>query len=230
MQFGHLGIALAIASIDPRPETFAVVTAAQFLPNADSLLIRVGWAAPEFHGTWSHSLPFCAAVGALATVLFGPWLGLLALASIVLHVVADLPTDTGFYPAWGLALVGTAAASLAEAVNYRLVDWAAESPKVSALKGGKAVRWSIDAFSRAPFWTTAIVIFSPIPDSAVRILAPLSRYPLSKFLAAVAFGRFPRLLLIAGFGVLVDMPTWLLLAGTVAFVVLTVARRLLPAE
>src|SRR5437899_8653192 len=53
MQFGHFGIALAIASIDPRPETFAVVTAAQFLPNADSLLIRVGWAAPEFHGTWN---------------------------------------------------------------------------------------------------------------------------------------------------------------------------------
>ncbi len=46
MQFGHLGIALAIASIDPRPETFAVVTAAQFLPNADSLLIRAGWARP----------------------------------------------------------------------------------------------------------------------------------------------------------------------------------------
>src|SRR5256884_2643560 len=95
MQFGHFGIALAIASTDPRPETFAVVTAAQFLPNADSLLIRGGWAVPEFHGTWSHSLLFCAAVGALATVLFGPWLGLLTLASIVLHVVADLPTDTG---------------------------------------------------------------------------------------------------------------------------------------
>src|SRR5207247_9981470 len=73
-----------------------------------------------------------------------------------------------FDPAGVLALGGTAAASLAEAVNYRLVDWAAESPKVSALKAGKAVRWSIDAFSRAPFWTTAIVIFSPIPDSAVR--------------------------------------------------------------
>src|SRR2546427_7498844 len=95
MQFGHLGIALAIASIDPRPETFAVVTAAQFLPNADSLLIRAGWARPEFHGTWSHSLPFCAAVGALAAGVFGPWLGVLALGSIVLHVVADLPTDTG---------------------------------------------------------------------------------------------------------------------------------------
>src|SRR5207245_680891 len=127
-------------------------------------------------------------------------------------------------------LLGPAAAALAEAVNYRLVDWAAELPKRSALKARKGVRWSIDAFSRAPFWTTAIVIFSPIPDSAVRILAPLSRYPLPKFLAAVAFGRFPRLLLIAGFGVLVHMPTWLLLVSTVALVGLTVARRLLPAE
>ena len=95
MQFGHLGIALAIASLDPRPETFLVVGAAQFLPNADSLIIRAGWAKPDFHGTWSHSLLFCGAVGGLAVALFGPWLGGLALASIVAHVLADLPTDTG---------------------------------------------------------------------------------------------------------------------------------------
>jgi len=95
MQFGHFGIALAIASLDPRPETFAVVGAAQFLPNADSLVIRAGWAKPSFHGTWSHSLLFCVAIGGLATLLFGQWLGALALLSIVAHVVADMPTDTG---------------------------------------------------------------------------------------------------------------------------------------
>jgi len=95
LQFGHLGIALAIASLDPRPETFCVVGAAQFLPNADSLVVRAGWAPPSFHGTWSHSLACCAVVGIVATVLFGPWLGLLALASILAHVAADLPTDTG---------------------------------------------------------------------------------------------------------------------------------------
>src|SRR5438046_2935386 len=89
MQFGHLGIALAIASLDPRPETFLVVGAAQFLPNADSLIIRAGWARPDFHGTWSHSLLFSSAVGALAVALFGPWLGGLALASIVAHVLAS---------------------------------------------------------------------------------------------------------------------------------------------
>src|SRR5207244_11790759 len=120
--------------------------------------------------------------------------------------------------------------TLATVVNAGVIDWSAGLPKLSALNGRKGVPWTIDAFSRAPFWTSAIVIYSPIPDSAVRILAPLSRYPLPKFLAAVAFGRFPRLLLIVGFGVLVHMPTWLLLVSTVALVGLTVARRLLPAE
>lgn len=95
MQFGHFGIALAIASLDPRPETFAVVGAAQFLPNLDSLVVRAGWTRPDFHGTWGHSLLFCLVVGAAATLLVGPWLGALALLSIVCHVVADMPTDTG---------------------------------------------------------------------------------------------------------------------------------------
>src|SRR4029077_4928417 len=95
MQFGHLGIALAIASLDPRPETFVVVGGAQFLPNADSLIIRAGWAKPDFHGTWSHSLLFCGGGGALACGLVGPWLGGLAFASILAPVLADLPTDTG---------------------------------------------------------------------------------------------------------------------------------------
>jgi uncharacterized membrane protein YdjX (TVP38/TMEM64 family) len=78
---------------------------------------------------------------------------------------------------------------------------------------------------RAPFWTTVIVIFSPIPDSAVRILAPLGRYPLPHFLAAVALGRFPRLLLIAGFGMLVPIPAWFLLGAGVILVAIAVGRR-----
>src|SRR2546425_12167632 len=95
MQFGHLGIALAIASLDPRPETFAVVTAAQFLPNADSLVIRAGWARPEFHGTWSHSLAFCVALGAAAALLLGPWLDCPPSPSLRANVAPALPTPTG---------------------------------------------------------------------------------------------------------------------------------------
>lgn len=95
MQLGHVGLALAIAAVDPRPETFAVVVAAQFLPNADSPVIRSGLAKPDFHGTYSHSLVFIALVGLMAGLVLGPELGLLAGASMLAHVVADLPTDTG---------------------------------------------------------------------------------------------------------------------------------------
>jgi uncharacterized membrane protein YdjX (TVP38/TMEM64 family) len=70
-----------------------------------------------------------------------------------------------------------------------------------------------------------IVIFSPIPDSAVRLLAPLARYPMLKFLGAVALGRFPRLLLVAGVGGLVAVPTWGLLVGGVAVAGLAVWRQ-----
>ncbi len=62
-------------------------------------------------------------------------------------------------------------------------------------------------------------------DSAVRVLAPLARYPLPQFLGAVALGRFPRLLLIAGVGGLVPVPTWALVGGGVALVGLAVGRR-----
>src|SRR2546422_794134 len=123
-----------------------------------------------------------------------------------------------FYPPWLLALVGTAGASLAEAVNYRLVDWAAELPKLAALRTGKAARWSVAAFLRAPFWTTVLVIFSPIPDSAVRVLAPLGKYPLPRYLGAVALGRYPRLLLVASSGALLRIPLPLLVLASVGIV------------
>src|SRR5213076_83552 len=118
------------------------------------------------------------------------------------------------YPAWVLALLGTAGASIAEGINYRLIDWAAELPKLASVRSGRVVRWSVTAF----------VIFSPIPDSAVRILAPLGHYPLPQFLAAVAVGRFPRLLIIAGVGVLVRPPTWCLVSGTLAIAALVLGR------
>ena len=120
------------------------------------------------------------------------------------------------YPAWVLALVGTVGATAAEAVNYRLIDWAAALPALAAMKQRKVVRWSINAFLKAPFWTTAFVIFTPAPDSVVRVLAPLSRYPAWKYLGATAVGRLPRFLLIAGFGWLVHIPSTLLIGATVA--------------
>ena len=63
-----------------------------------------------------------------------------------------------------------------------------------------------------------LVIFSPIPDSAVRVLAPLGKYPLPRYLGAVALGRYPRLLLVASSGALLRIPLPLLVLASVGIV------------
>src|SRR5437870_5185705 len=89
---------------------------------------------------------------------------------------------------------------------------------VSRFRSRHAARWSVAAFLRAPFWTTVLVIFSPIPDSAVRVLAPLGKYPLPRYLGAVALGRYPRLLLVASSGALLRIPLPLLVLASVGIV------------
>jgi hypothetical protein len=60
----------------------------------------------------------------------------------------------------------------------------------------------------------------------VRLLAPLSAYPIDKFVLAAAVGRFPRLLLIAGLGTLIAVPPWMLGAAGGALAAGALVRRL----
>jgi len=82
----------------------------------------------------------------------------------------------------------------------------------------------------APFLITAAFAGLPVPFTIVRVLMPLSGYPLRRYMAAVALGRFPRILVIATFGGFVDIPDRILVALLIAGVVLAalgaVARHL----
>ncbi|HUL49242.1 MAG TPA: VTT domain-containing protein [Gemmatimonadales bacterium] len=160
-----------------------------------------------------------AAFFLIALLVHGPLSPLLPAA-----IETALLYYTRLYPAWMLAVVGTAAATLAEVANYRLIHMVAGLPRLAALRQTTLVRWSLAAFQRSPFWTTVLVIFSPIPDTAVRILASLGKYPLPRFLLAVALGRFPRLLLIASVGRMVPVPVWVLVAGAVIAIAFTFLR------
>jgi len=73
---------------------------------------------------------------------------------------------------------------------------------------GKAERWA----KVAPFFTTLLFAAVPLPYSVVRVLMPLSGYPLARYMAAVALGRFMRIFVIAAFGMVVDVPNWILLS------------------
>jgi uncharacterized membrane protein YdjX (TVP38/TMEM64 family) len=79
----------------------------------------------------------------------------------------------------------------------------------------------------APFLTIVVFAALPLPFMIPRVLMPLSGYPLPRYVAAVALGRFPRIFVIASFGRVFDVPTWALEALFAAGVALAAGAALL---
>jgi membrane protein YqaA with SNARE-associated domain len=67
-------------------------------------------------------------------------------------------------------------------------------------------------FSRAPFTILAVSSVTPLPAFPFKAMAFAEGYPIGRYLAAVAVGRFPRYALLAWLGVMVQIPTWVLVA------------------
>jgi membrane protein YqaA with SNARE-associated domain len=82
-------------------------------------------------------------------------------------------------------------------------------------------------FSRAPFAIIAVSGVTPLPFFPFKAMAFAARYPLGRYLTAVAAGRLPRYLLLAWLGVVFHLPTWVFVALFVPFV-LPPALRMLP--
>lgn len=104
MQVGHVAMGMVIASLAPEltggrmdafsGEAIAVAYAAHFLPNLDVIPIELGWAKKAFHCTWSHSFAFAFGVGLLLMPFDVGW-AMLATWSLVLHLLADMPSSVG---------------------------------------------------------------------------------------------------------------------------------------
>lgn len=94
MQFGHLPLALSIATYDWNPKTAAFVLAMHWLPNADSLVVKAGLADSDFHCTVTHSLVFALAASALVAI-FSLHYALFALVAILAHYAADIGSTVG---------------------------------------------------------------------------------------------------------------------------------------
>jgi membrane protein YqaA with SNARE-associated domain len=124
------------------------------------------------------------------------------------------------YPALVVAGVGTAANLVVEAVNYGLYERVLNSTSLARLTETRLARWALELFQRAPFLAIWIGTWSPIPDWTIRLLAPMSRYPLGRYLVAMGLGRFPRYWLFAEIGRRVGVPgPWLAATLTLSLVV-----------
>ncbi len=146
-------------------------------------------------------------------------------AMIVVFSVASLPPSPPTLmaakanPAWLLALLGGTAAAVAAVIDYHLVR---RVFRIGALENARrhplferAERWA----RVAPFLTVVVFAAVPLPFMIPRVLMPVTGYPLHRYAAAVAIGRCQRILVLAAFGQIINVPDWVLevlFAGGVA--------------
>ena len=130
--------------------------------------------------------------------------------------------------AWVTALVATAGTVAAAWVDHRLfVPLVARLAARRAAVGASPPRLS-RLFTRSPFAMLALSGLTPLPFFPFKALAFAARYPLDRYLAAVAVGRLPRYLLLAWLGVAVRLPPGLLAALFVLLLIPSVRVLLWP--
>jgi membrane protein YqaA with SNARE-associated domain len=110
---------------------------------------------------------------------------------------------------WSTAMAATAGTVLASWVDHRvfvpLITRATRDRELPRLAAGL-----MSLFNRAPFAVIAISGLTPLPFFPFKALAFAARYPLGRYLAAVAAGRLPRYLLLAWLGAALNVPFWAL--------------------
>ena len=86
---------------------------------------------------------------------------------------------------------------------------------LKGLTGYKEKAWYQKAarlFMKYPFAVIVVAGFTPIPFFPFKFLSFSLHYPLARYLIALLMGRFPRYVVLAWIGHVIQIPTWLLIA------------------
>jgi len=161
---------------------------------------------------WPNAIPL---IGFLCVTIFvnGPLAPLLpATYEPVLMVAGRV-----YHPVL-VAAIGIAGTLYVEYLNYHLYRAALLHPRMQPAQQSRTVLWVVRLFQRAPFFSVWLCAWSPLPFWAVRFLAPMSRYPMGRYLFATFLGRAPRLWFFAALGPFVPLSTPVLVAATVGMI------------
>jgi membrane protein YqaA with SNARE-associated domain len=127
-----------------------------------------------------------------------------------------------------LAAIGGLAATAVEYLNYHLYRRLLHVHSIERLLRGRSTRRMVTLFSRQPFLTVWICVWSPLPDWGARVLAAHSGYPVFRYLLAVLLARLPRFWFLAAIGLHLQLSPGAAIAivgGSVALALITVLRR-----
>lgn len=150
---------------------------------------------------------------------------LLALYAIPSNSVLPIPHEPGvlyfarFYDPLWISLVATAASVVVSFADYAIVEAALRRPSLNAAQRSRLWRWAVRWMQRWPFPIVVLFSLTPLPISIIRVLAPASGYPISRYVIAQIVGRIPRFYALAWLGQTVHFPGWILILMFVALLV-----------
>jgi uncharacterized membrane protein YdjX (TVP38/TMEM64 family) len=129
-------------------------------------------------------------------------------------------------PILAVTLIGTAVSLYAEYLNYHLYAWVLRRKRFAGFGDKGWMRRSVRWFERAPFTTTVVFAFTPLPFWFARILSIYARGNLRLFMLGTAIGRLPRIFIYAWLGSVLEVPAVVLAAVGIGTAVLVIAVRL----
>lgn len=173
-----------------------------------------------------QQLVFLLSIGISALTLwvaFHPeqWkLALLYLFSIPSNSFIPIPHEpgllyfSGFLPVLPVSLTGVAGACVAGCIDYFALSWFLSLSRLKPMTRHYSYQFAIQSFSKFPFLTVLLFSLLPLPYYPIRVLAAGSRYPLPKYLTALALGKWPRYYIVALTGAYLKIPPiWLYVIG-----------------
>jgi membrane protein YqaA with SNARE-associated domain len=107
-----------------------------------------------------------------------------------------------------VALVGAAATTLANLLDYEIFSSVFKTKLLCKIKESKHSQASIRAFSRVAFLALVAVNFVLFSWDLVRLVAIAAKYPRAKYAAATFIGRTARYAILAVAGEFFDPPIW----------------------
>ena len=129
-----------------------------------------------------------------------------------------------YFSVWLAAGAVTLVTIIAGFLDHRVFVPVLNHEKIIGYKGNRLYRAAARRFSRYPFATLAMTAFAPMPFFPFKFLSFSTSYPLVKYLAALALGRYPKYLLLAWAGSMLRLPMPLMFGILLAIIAIVALR------
>lgn len=182
--------------------------------------LRLNWYWRAFCVGLCATAALGAVILAVAPELVGVFL--CALYAIPSNSVFPIPHEPGVLlfakyddPVW-IAAAATFGSIVMSFADYAMIESVLRRSRFAQqTRDSRLMQWGVRWMRRWPFGVVVAFSLLPLPISIIRVLAPVSGYPIGRYIAAQIVGRFPRFLILAMIGRAIQLPTWLLVGVTV---------------